>query len=148
MPKPRERFSLGQLLEEFRAVEIEDDLVVVDDPEAIRLLAAWRKSTPVWRKPLARMPQEPVALWAWLWDGVYYDREELAVVSKLNEQTASQLLRVCAHARLAYPDGTISKHAAKLIKTQTQQRYPGKKTGRPFGAKDTVKRTYKKATDE
>jgi hypothetical protein len=119
--------ELLDICEKFRAGEkLEDLATIVGDANAIRLLAAWRNARPAWKKPKRKQPSNPPDLWQWIWDGVHYDREALANAAKLNEQATHKLLHLCANARVIYPDGTISKHAADLVAAHTKTRFPGR----------------------
>lgn len=137
------------LLGAFRKLEKREDLaIIVDDPAAIRFLAAWRRQSPTWRQPRAKQPTELGLLWIWLWAGVHYDRSDLAVASKLNESAAELYLRSCMSARIVYPDGTISKPAERLITAHVTNRFPGTRRGRPPGVKDAAKRKPKATEPE
>lgn len=134
--------DLEQLLRGFRKLERREDLAgIVDDPTGIRFLAAWCRQAPTWKRPRAKQPTELSLLWAWLWSGVHYDREEIAVAAKVNESTAELYLRSCVSARIVYPDGSISKPAERLIAAHVKNRFPGTRRGRPPGVKDATKRT-------
>ena len=137
--------DIEELLKGYRKLEKREDLAgVVDDPVGIRFLAAWRRQVPSWKKPRAKQPTEIGLLWLWLWSGVRYDREELAIAAKVNESAAELYLRACVSARIVYPDGTISKPATRLIAAHVTNRFPGKRRGRPLGVKDSIKRERKR----
>ncbi len=139
--------DLDELLKGYRRLEKREDLAgVVDDPTAIRLLAAWRRQVPTWRMSRATQPTELGLLWIWIWAGVRYDREALAIAAKVNESTAELYLRSCVSARIVYPDGSISKPAERLIAAHVKNRFPGTRRGRPPGVKDSNKRTRTPAT--
>ncbi len=138
--------ELEQLLKGFRKLEKREDLAgVVDDPTAIRFLAAWRRQVPTWRRSRAKQPTEIGLLWMWVWSGVRYDREAIANAAKVNESTAELYLRSCVSARIVYPDGSISKPAERLIAAHVKNRFPGTRRGRPPGVKDSSKRERKPA---
>ncbi len=134
--------DLGQLLAGFRKLEKREDLAgVVDDPVAIRFLAAWQRQVPTWKRSRAKQPTELGLLWVWVWAGVRYDRAALGIAAKINESTAELYLRSCVSARIVYPDGTISTPAKRLIAAHVKNRFPGARRGRPPGVKDSSKRT-------
>ena len=139
--------DLEILLKGYRRLEKREDLAgVVDDPTGIRFLAAWRRQVPTWKRSRAKQPTEIGLLWMWIWTGVRYDREALGVAAKVNESTAELYLRSCVSARIVYPDGSISKPAARLIAAHVKNRVPGTRRGRPPGVKDASKRTRTPAT--
>ena len=138
--------DLTSLLSGFRKLEKREDLAgVVDDPVGIRFLAAWRRQVPTWKRSRAKQPTEIGLLWLWLWAGVRYDRDALAIAAKVNESTAELYLRSCVSARIVYPDGSISKPAERLIAAHVKNRFPGNRRGRPPGVKDSSKRERKPA---
>ncbi|HEU02539.1 hypothetical protein LCGC14_0678550 [marine sediment metagenome] len=141
--------DLEQLLKGYRRLEKREDLAgVVDDPTGIRFLAAWRRQVPTWKRSRAKQPTEIGLLWVWVWAGVRYDREALAIAAKVNESTAELYLRSCVSARIVYPDGSISKPAERLIAAHVKNRFPGTRRGRPPGVKDSSKRTRTPATKD
>ncbi len=138
---------LTRLLKPFREREsVEDLATIVDDPNAIRVIASWARIEKKWKKPRSRKPRARLELWWYLWKGVTFDRAALASAAKVTEQAAHALLRTCANARVIYPDGTLSEHAKTLIADHVANRMPGKRRGRPPGVRDSSKRKRKPAT--
>lgn len=140
---------LAAELEPFRILEKPNDVAtIVADFGAINVLASWRRLSPTWRPPKTRQPAELDALWDWLWTGVHFDRELLAALAKTTEPEAHQLLRACAGARVAYPDGTISKAGETLLDAYVDARYPKGRGGRSKGQRDVKPRKSRKAADK
>lgn len=141
--------ALTKDLAKFRKLEsLEDLATVVDDANAIRLIASWPRIEIAWKKPRTQRPRASAPLWWWLWKGVSFDRAALASAAKVSEQAAHALVRMCASARVIYPDGSVSNDARKLISTHVETRMPGKRRGRPVGAKDAKKRKRKPKVKE
>lgn len=131
-------------LEPYRACESEDDLAItVGDPRVLHVLAAWRRLGPQWKRPRRRRPTDVHRLWEWLWSGVYYDLDALATAAKLSATAAVALLRACAHARIAYPDGSISEYANYAIAEYVELR-GRKRIGLPRDPQTTTKPPRKK----
>lgn len=143
-----EKKRLEGLLKPYRAEERKAHLAtMIDDTDAIRVLAAWGSCRSDW-KPEGATPRDEGERWRWLWSCVWFDREELAARSKLSETQVERLLRVCVGARVAYPDGNISKYARILVEDFVRARSPGHQRGRPKGTKDKVKRKKRGSDDD
>ena len=129
--------SLTSHLAPFREAEKRDQLAgVVDDREAIRVLAAWRLVRWTWHKPRGKAPTEINELWYWLWAGGKFDLEALSAAAGHSRGVVERSLAVLVNARIVYPDGSISVEAARLVEAHTNQRYPVRSVGRPKGSKN------------
>ena len=132
---------MTKLLRSYRAKESEQDLAaIVDDPIVVRFLATWVRTPVEWRTPKRKRPATADELWWWLWSGVRWDLEQVARAARISQSAAQSFGIACATARIIYPDGTCSKHALALLDSYTAHRFPGRRAGRPKGAKDGKKR--------
>ena len=95
---------------------------VIDSPEAIRVLAAWPATRKAWKKAAGKAPASSGPRWEWLWRGAKIDHDSLARTARLAADQAMAMLRVLVAARVVYPDGTISKHAAQLVGSYVEKR--------------------------
>jgi hypothetical protein len=116
--------SLADLVAEFRSAETERTsslVLVVDDAEVRRLLAAWESiPVPPWSRPRGKAPAELRDRWFWLWDGcggLYHPPYalELAYAAQVPHQAALNKWRSAVTFRLAYPDGTIAEGARRAL---------------------------------
>ena len=145
-----EKKRLDSYLAPYRKTEKKAQVATIaDNAEALKVLAVWPATQRDWR-PFGRAPRDEFERWRWLWSCVWLDREELAAFSDLGEMQAERVLRVCYGLRIAYPDGTISKHAQQLLESHGKAKDPGTVTrGRPKGSKDkTPRKGRKKANDD
>lgn len=112
------------------------------DAEAMRVLAAIPNAAQTWNAPSRELPDDgrpTTAAWQWLLDGWVIDIEDLARSADVTRQTARQKLAVIQKARLAYPDGTMSKGAQGALRAHVAARLIGNAGG---------KRRKKKTDDE
>ena len=116
--------ALQSLLAPQRKLEAVDQLAtVIDSPEAIRILASWpRLRRRTWKKVGGKPPADLGMRWEWLWRGVKLDPDSLARAARLAPDQSMAILRVLVAARVIYPDGTISKHAADLVGSYVERR--------------------------
>ncbi len=140
--------KLAGYLAEFRKQEKKSQVATIaDNRDVVAVLAVWPACARAWR-PVGKAPREPFARWRWLWRCVWLDLEELAGHSQQGLLEAESNLRVCYALRIAYPDGTISKHAKQLIESHGRARDPSKvTTGRPKGSKDKAPRKSRKSDE-
>lgn len=133
---------LEQLLEPFRDNEREDQLAgVVDNPDAIRTLAAWRSVRWTWTAKKGAEPEDLGERWLWIWQGGRFDLEALSASAGRGQAVVELVLGVLVNARVVYPDGTVTAHAQQLIEAHVKQKYPTRKGGRPLGSKNRPKET-------
>ena len=142
MSKPTPAIELAELLRAFRDVEAQDQLAaVVDDRDAIRVLAAWRSVRWEWDAPSKRSPWDLGELWIWLWTGGRFDLEAIAAAVGSSLGIVEAALAVLVNARAVYPDGTISAHAQLLVEAHVSKCYPRRAVGRPKLSKNKPKET-------
>lgn len=139
---------LDKLVAEFQGQEERSQVAtIVDNRDAIGILGAWCAIEKDWR-PAGKMPRDGLGKWRWLWSCAYYNQEELAALSGLDEKQAARTLRVCVGMRLIYPNGEISTHAQELLEAHGRAKAPGPARGRPPGSKDKKKRKTRGSDDD
>jgi hypothetical protein len=126
--------TLDALLQPYRTDDSLGVVTVIDDVPAKKLLAAWPRYNPRWVRPKGRMPSDLDERWYWLWEGVDVDVRFLAECANISEHVAGPKLLTCIHARLLFPDGTLSKAATMMLNAFIAQNLPPapkKSPGRP-----------------
>ena len=137
---------LAKLLKPYKASEDEYKVaMILDSPEAIRVMAAWPGIRKKWAKYGGKMPADKALAWQWIWRCLTYDLEALALATRLSQRAAVSTLRVLVAAHAIYPDGTLSEAASKILDGYVQRRIAAKPGaprggGRPKGAKDAKPR--------
>lgn len=127
------------LISAFRAAEsIEDvaSLAVEEgfDPEAMRVLAAWRHSDHLWFLPKTPCPDPsmPTArAWAWLVSGWSIDVRAIARAADVSESCARQKFELLLGNHLIYPDGSMSKPAQAALRAHVAKRVRGSAKRKP-----------------
>lgn len=113
--------ELHDLLRTFVAVESNEDAIpVLGDEDAMKVLAAWRKTDQQWRAPKSKMPvvtaSNHAAVWRWIVSGWTIDEASVAKGAGLSPRIVHEKLDVLVASRLIYPDGQISQAAHTAIK--------------------------------
>lgn len=104
-------------------------IVIVDDPEALRVAAAWT-SYPISWQPDKHMPDVSVSsdtrslakAWHALWAACKYDETELAAMAGVPEETTESILYVLGSNRMIFPDGSISEWAQARLRNEVAAR--------------------------
>lgn len=141
MSPPSVLIDAFKAIDEIHAIAV---LMVNDgfDADAMRVLAAIPTVSQTWEPPTRALPDDgrpTTAAWLWLLEGWSVDIEDLARSADVTRQTARQKLAVIQKARLAYPDGTMSKGAQGALRAHVAARLIGNAGG---------KRRKKKTDDE
>jgi len=137
--KADQKPTLTEELDVFRGAEPEAGIaIIVADTQAVKVLAAWSLfRVPKWVRPRGRRPPEsdPGDLFEWLWAPVWrrIDFEDFARAAGMAPHTAELKLRMCVHARMAYPDGSLSEPAQRLLRSYVRSKVP-----RPRRQKETA----------
>jgi hypothetical protein len=82
---------------------------LADDPDLVRIAHAW-----AYADVTLKLQDSPPPLgnwrefWEWLWDGCYFDLEDLAERSGLSEHDTRIAFRRLRGLWLIFPDGTLS----------------------------------------
>ncbi len=124
--------ELEDHLREFRATEsMSSAMLVIDDTDAKKLLAAWTTFPPVpWAQPQSEVPTDARHRWDWIWSGVPVELDELARAAGVSVHVAPAKWRVLVAGRLVYPDGTISSAADAALRAHVAA-HVGRRPGRP-----------------
>lgn len=107
-------------LEAVKSTEMRETLLLVmDDPDAKKLLVAWTLYKPTFREvPLLKDETLDLA-WTRLWDSIgYLNFNKLSQLAGVPYQTTILTFSRLRDCRLIYPDGTINKHAHAIIATE------------------------------
>lgn len=118
------------LIDAFRAAEQVTDIAVLMadegfDTVTMRVLAAWERSIPRWRRPSKPCPDagRPTAeAWKWLTSGWSIDYATISAAAAVARDVARERCDVLVHARLIYPDGSISKPARQAMQAAVASR--------------------------
>lgn len=117
---------LAEFLQPYKANEqAEAGILLMDDPEAKRIVAYWPNYPLAWSRPKGNPPEDSVALWSWLWLGVPINLQLIAVQAGVPANIAESKLEVLEANRLIYPDRTISSWAQKILRAEVVRRYTG-----------------------
>lgn len=113
--------TFEQAIEKFKELESPEDVLPLLGKEAKheqlrQLLVAWQKISikRVKKTEYRGSDSDMVELWKWMWEQVYYDREELKQISMI-QGDIDNLMKVLVGNRIIYPDGTISTFARKVL---------------------------------
>jgi hypothetical protein len=107
---------LGELLAPFRADASPERFVcLVDDLEAMRVVALWPSLPKNWRRPRTLMPASDNERWLWIWDGVEFDEWQFAAMVELQLRTLRSKIMLLAAARILFPDGTVPDGARGIL---------------------------------
>ncbi len=106
-------------LEITKSVEQYESLILImDDLDAQKLMAAWQLYRPAFTDRAVRKGETVDDLWEKLWESVEpIQYKKLSDDSGVPYATVCVLFRRLMNARLIYPDGTISPNAKKLLTT-------------------------------
>lgn len=109
-------FELNDLLRTIRALEDANDAIpVLNDDDAIKVMAAWKKTDQSWAKPRGKMPTvtstNHAAVWRWIVSGWKIDERSVSRACGLTERVVHEKLNMLIALRLIYPDGSTSKAA-------------------------------------
>lgn len=119
--------ELIDLLNTFKAVEEDtDSITVLGDDEAMRVLAAWKRTDQKWSRPKTKMPTmqagNHAAVWAWICEGWIFDNDGIARGADLSLRVVHVKIRMLILARLIYPDGSVSKAARAALQVHVAQK--------------------------
>jgi len=122
--------DLHDIINTFRAMETNEDAIpVLGDEDAMRVLAAWRKTDQSWSKPRTKMPAMSPSnhgkVWRWLCSGWALGVAEVAEACGLSVRSTHEKLRMLQALRLIYPDGQISKPAQTALQLHVASKLKG-----------------------
>lgn len=123
-----------ELLTAFKAQEeerLECVHPLVKDPLLRNFVVAWSVSEIGFERPAGEVPADEAVRWNWLWEGVRFDRREIANALKIEVSKVGRLVQRAAAFRLIYPDGTANQMAVKFIRAEIAKAMSSKKGGRP-----------------
>lgn len=104
---------------------------LVKDPLLRNFVVAWSVSEIEFCRPDGPVPGDEAARWHWLWEGVRFDRREIANALKIEQTKVGRLVQRAAAFRLIYPDGTVNQKAIAFIRAEIAKAMSSKKGGRP-----------------
>jgi hypothetical protein len=122
---PSDRQLLATLLDAIRVHEAKEDvLLILGDAHACRVLVAWSKTDPKWRRPSRIAPPVTATTiaraWAWIVRGWTIDHENIAVIAGVSEARAQEKIDQLVGGRLIYPDGSMSAPAHRALEAHAQ----------------------------
>ena len=116
---------MKKLVEELEQFRKQDTLVsiacLIDDLEAMRVIAVWPFVPLKWQEPDWKMPEEPNARWQWLCDGCHYDDQEFAEMAGMAVNLLDRKMAMLFAARLIFPDGTVREHAQAFVRNRIKK---------------------------
>lgn len=92
----------------------EDAMVPILDPVLLMYAAAWQ------RVKIERTGEPWNESWEGLWDCVYVDVGQLAMLMDVPENKAAAVLRRLQALRVIYPDGSVPELVRKVIAKRVQ----------------------------
>lgn len=108
---------MQEIIEQYKSQEQEHAymaVVILDDDQAIRLLAAWSPDIVV-----PNEDRDPVLdTWADLWDSIGIDYPAWSRRSGLGEKIIARKFEILKSAYLIYPDGAIAGHVKAILKAK------------------------------
>lgn len=104
---------------------------LVKDSLLRNFVVAWSMSEVAFTRPDGDVPVAEAARWNWLWEGVRFDRREIANALKIDQSKVGRLVQRAAAFRLIYPDGTANQKAVAFIRAEIAKAMSSKKGGRP-----------------
>ncbi len=123
------KFSLEDVLAPFRAIESNDDvLVVLGDEHAMKALIAWTKVDNVWTHPPTKRPAmrhgNMASAWAWVISGWNIDEQTRAIarLAGLPTDVAHEKIEILVGNRLIYPDGSLAKGTRVALNLYTAKK--------------------------
>jgi hypothetical protein len=126
------------LLDVFKAQESERPEVIhplLNNSILRNLVIAWSMTPVSFATPKGEVPEEEAARWRWLWQGVRFDRDDIANALKLDRTKVGRLVDRASAFRLIYPDGTANELALQFIRQEIAKGLKGKgKPKAPAGA--------------
>ncbi len=133
MKKGNDRLKYNQVLEEFKANENPEAILVVgEDSLMTRLVLAWPNVARTETAPAEPLSEDwdDVKRWEWLWSGIQYSKKEICEV--VGRTRLNVPLRVLIANRILYPDGTIHSYLTKFLRTRVikllEKRAPTRRT--------------------
>jgi len=109
--------TLADLLEPFRdsPENLGPTICIAGDLEAMKVLGVWPVVPLTWRRPSGRAPADHNSAWDWIWQGARVGAEDLGRRAGLHPYIAAEKFEMLKGARMIYPDGTISRAAARVL---------------------------------
>lgn len=111
----------AEILTSFKAQEeerLECVHPLVKDSLLRNFVVAWSMSDISFERPEGPVPDDEASRWNWLWDGVGFDRDEIANALKIDRTKVGRLVDRASAFRLIYPDGTVNQMAVKFIRAE------------------------------
>jgi hypothetical protein len=117
---PRPSFRLEDVVGVFRALEQNDDaLVVLGDETAMRVAVAWSHTDQEWERPPRPQPAavhgKMGGLWSWMVSGWNVDARAVARLAGVPRTVAHAKLEMLIGNRLIYPDGSMAKGMRSVL---------------------------------
>ncbi len=96
-------------------------LLVVDNPERIKVILAWTNLNIKHTEKLTELKSESEnEVWDWLWENARYSKKELIEKSgvPLSEMGLGNKMKPLIGNRILYPDGTVNSFIQRYLREQ------------------------------
>ncbi len=126
------------ILAAFKAQEGERPEVIhplLHNPILRNLVIAWSMTPVTFTHIKGAVPEDEAARWRWLWQGVQFDRDDIANALKIDRMKVGRLVERASAFRLIYPDGTANAVALQFIRSEIAKGLKTKKPKAPPAAK-------------
>lgn len=129
--------SYIEKLDSFRQNEKpEAVLVIVDNPELIKIVIAWTNvDVHTATKPTELLGNSDSMVWEWLWTNAQYSLRELKIKANVaySESVLTQKIELLAGNRVLYPDGTINTFVQRYLRERVRRLFETKASARRMG---------------
>lgn len=112
---------LQDILKPFKSSENSQAVqFIVNDEDAIKILAAWPHLPLVIREPMVMgtIPQHRANIWKYAWRFRKIDYRTLEETTGIDKSVLQDKIQVLVAHQLIYPDGSLSRSAESLVSTR------------------------------
>lgn len=111
------------VLAAIKAVESQESLLLIaDDLDAMKVMAAWLIHAPVYTDRDLKEGETAINALRECWSTCKYDLMRLSDVANVPLNTTREIFNRLKEARLIYPDGTIPVDAKKIVRSEIPRR--------------------------
>jgi len=96
-------------------------LLVVDNPDRVRIILAWTNMSVKYAESLTALrSKDENEVWDWLWENTRYSKKELIGKAgvPLSELSLENKMKPLIGNRILYPDGTVNSFVQRYLREQ------------------------------